>query len=53
MDEPRLKKTSLQKLVNHETQTMFLVCQVIQRVILFDDLSAIYLAEDNHAEKTC
>ena len=45
------RNISLQRLVNHETHTVFLVCEVNQGVTLFDDLSATYLREDNSAKK--
>ena len=47
------RNRSLQKLVNHETHTVFLVCEISQGLTLFDDLSVTYLREDNPAQKTC
>ena len=47
------KDTPSQKLVNYETHRVFLVCEVNQWVILFDNLLATHLEKDNHAEKTC
>ena len=53
MSQDLRRHTPSQKLLNHETHTVFLVCKANQWANLFDDLSATYLAEDNQTEKTC